>query len=131
MTISPFVLLAQQAHEIVKARAGVAVHDWNLRDRLLHCVWREIWEQVLVEYFLGDVPKAQLDMTVELTRRGSVTYKVSRVTSAVLANSRHHSNKAENPMIKLSAGSRPTNCKSLVKNIHMPWGVKIPLLFGE
>jgi hypothetical protein len=131
LTVSPVALLAQQAHEVVKARAGVAVHDWNLRDRLLHCVWREIWEQVLVEYFLGDVPKAQLDMTAELTRGGSATYKVSRVTPAALANSRHHSNKAENPMIKLSAGSRPTNCKSLAKNIHLLLGMKIPLLFGE
>jgi hypothetical protein len=30
---------------------------------MVHRVWREIWEQVLIENFLGDVPKPQLDMT--------------------------------------------------------------------
>lgn len=57
LTISLIALLAQQAHKIVKTRSSVAVHDWNLRDCMFHRVWREIWEQVLVEYFLGDVPK--------------------------------------------------------------------------
>jgi hypothetical protein len=77
---------------------------------MFHRVWREIWEQVLVEYVLGNVPSPQLEMHVDfIRRRRNETYKVSKVTPAVVANSRHHSNKAESPMIKLSAGSRPTN----------------------
>lgn len=39
LTISLIALLAQQVHDIVKVRASVAVHDWNLRDCMLHRVW--------------------------------------------------------------------------------------------
>lgn len=56
-TISLIVLFAQQDNNIVKVGASVNVHDRDLRDHMVRCLRRKVWEQVLIENILSDVPR--------------------------------------------------------------------------